>query len=141
MEAFFSDGSPARGAEVEVRDARSGAVLLRGHTDAQGAFEFSPPRRADLRVVVTAELGHRAECSISREELPAAPAAGTAAGAVDLEALRRVLAAELRPLREALARMERRQSRPSWREAVGGIGYIVGIFGAMSWCLRRKRDV
>jgi hypothetical protein len=85
VEAFFADDSPARGAEVTVREktpapaASSGAgaapgqdgarVIASGKTDEQGLFRFRfrPRRLADLTVAVKDPYGHAA-----RFEIPAA---------------------------------------------------------------------
>ncbi|WP_457567489.1 hypothetical protein [Desulfurobacterium sp.] len=66
---YFNDGTPCKNSEVEVFDARTGKLLLKGKTDKEGNFSFKPPEITDLKVVVNAELGHRAETVIPASEL------------------------------------------------------------------------
>lgn len=135
-EAYFADGSRCIDCDIEVRDAETGELLVEGKTDGEGAFSFDAPG-GDVRVVVLAGPGHMGEYVLAREgSAPeAAPPAGAAEEGFDEEeALRKIedLAAEIRRLRlEA--------ERPGLVEIVGGIGWIVGILGALAYLKSRKR--
>ena len=68
VEAYFSDGSPAGDVPVEVSGA-DGKVLLSGHTNARGAFDFAPPAKIDLTITVSAGPGHTATAHLKAEDL------------------------------------------------------------------------
>ncbi len=58
---YFSDGTPAKNSPVEVYDASSGKLLLKGKTDENGLFEFQIPKGvSELKVALYAGLGHKA---------------------------------------------------------------------------------
>ena len=59
VEVFYSDGRPARQAEIIVRDP-SGNEVARGACDAEGIFEFPAPAGLDLEIEARHEGGHRA---------------------------------------------------------------------------------
>lgn len=58
-EVYYSDGRPAAGAEILVRDG-AGKEILRGVADPQGKFEFQPPVGVAFEVEARHEGGHRA---------------------------------------------------------------------------------
>jgi hypothetical protein len=68
VEAYFSDGSPVGDVPVEVSDAK-GKVLLTGHTNAKGVFDFAPPARTALTISVSAGDGHSAIAHVKAEDL------------------------------------------------------------------------
>ncbi len=70
IEVFYSDGRPARKAEVIVRDS-NGAQVARGACDAEGVFEFPAPPGMDLEVEALHEGGHRGTHKFRSREAPA----------------------------------------------------------------------
>ena len=68
VEAYFSDGSPVGDVPVEVLNA-NGKVLLTGHTNAKGVFDFAPPARTALTISVSAGEGHSATAHVKAEDL------------------------------------------------------------------------
>ncbi|SHF37628.1 hypothetical protein SAMN02745206_01856 [Desulfacinum infernum DSM 9756] len=46
---------------------------------------------------------------------------------------------ELRQIKRELARLRASRDKPTLRDVLGGIGYILGIFGAAAFVLSRKR--
>jgi uncharacterized protein YfaS (alpha-2-macroglobulin family) len=68
VEAYFSDGSPVGDAPVEVTNA-GGKVLLTGHTNAKGVFDFAPPAKTGLTISVAAGGGHTATAHVKAEDL------------------------------------------------------------------------
>lgn len=160
-EAYFAGGDKAMGCPVELYDA-AGKLLLKGQTDAQGAFSLPLPQAAPpLKVVVLAGDGHRAEYEVTAEDLgqkadaatPAQPAVATqaspaaspqAAGAAAVDAaaleqaLAKVLEQKLAPLRAQLSKMAADQ--PSQlTQIVGGLGWILGLVGVAAFFLGRGR--
>jgi uncharacterized GH25 family protein len=68
VEAYFSDGSPVGDVPVEVSNAE-GKILLSGHTNAKGVFDFAPPARTALTISVSAGDGHTATAHVKAEDL------------------------------------------------------------------------
>ncbi|MBN1140236.1 MAG: hypothetical protein JXB25_00345 [Deltaproteobacteria bacterium] len=150
----FSNGKRVQGGEVVVLD-RQGKVLVTGKSDQQGAFSFPLPARDDLRLVLNAGMGHRAEWILAADELAAAaepsappvaatpatkpePAPATAAPpppVIPPEELERIVDAalerRLQPIRHALA--ELREEKVGFREVMGGLGYIFGLMGIAAY--------
>ncbi|GAI35935.1 unnamed protein product, partial [marine sediment metagenome] len=59
-ESYFSDGKKCVDSKIEVFD-KQGDKLLEGLTDEEGEFSFEvPPEDGDLKIVLTAGMGHRA---------------------------------------------------------------------------------
>lgn len=66
VEAFFSDGKPARGARVAVHERRgeaNGSLVHEGLTDQEGTFSF-PGVTGPVRVTVEDSSGHHAEIDV-----------------------------------------------------------------------------
>ncbi|MFI5119812.1 MAG: carboxypeptidase regulatory-like domain-containing protein [Thermoanaerobaculia bacterium] len=68
VEAYFSDGSPVGDVPVEVSTS-DGKILLTGHTNAKGVFDFAPPARTALTISVSAGEGHTATAHVKAEDL------------------------------------------------------------------------
>lgn len=123
-QAFYADGSPARNEAVTLFGADAGKPLAEASTDAQGRFRLPLTVAGTYRVVVDGDEGHRAEAAIVWAPVMAAPTAESAA------ALAAAVRAEVAPLREDIARL---QARVRLADLVGGIGFVVGLFGAYAW--------
>jgi nickel transport protein len=124
-------------------------------------------KRADLLIVVEAGMGHKGEWLLKADKYLPAGAAPTASGAPtppptpaaapaatagtatpagpaaqavavqDLEAaVARVMARELAPVKEMLAELT--VHRTSLTDILGGLGYILGIFGLWAYFLSKK---
>ena len=116
--------------------------ILRGLTDQN--FGFKPEGKGPLKVVLEASMGHKAEAVLALEG-PSESVSETTEGPkgtpaqVDLQALkeavREVVAEEVRPIIRELAR---REAGPSFRDVVGGIGWIVGLMGIWLYLKSRR---
>ena len=165
-ESTFVPATPVRQGKVMVLEEKSGQVLLTGQTDDQGKFTFKiPPEAAaqklDLKIVVEAAMGHRGEWLLKaasyvsgatpgKAAAPAAPAPaatpGTPAGkTANLDpqmleaALNKALERQLAPIKERLTELT--IHRTSLADVIGGIGYILGIFGLWAYFQsKRKQD-
>ncbi len=169
VESKLVPDTPVKGGKVTVSDKQTGQVLVTGQTDEQGKFSFPIPAaaaasRADLLIVVEAGMGHKGEWLLKAQKyLPAAaaatpapsatPAPGGAATApaassssaavkpVDTQALEaavsRAVARELAPVKEMLAELA--AHRTSFTNVIGGLGYILGIFGLWGYFLSKKQ--
>jgi len=161
-ESKFSGGRTVNGGEVFVYDLE-GSELLAGKTNEQGEFSFKVPKKAALKIVLQAGMGHRAEWIIPLEEIsPAAsqPASKTGSGADSASArgnrvqeqamssrplgaeeieraVERALDKKLQPFLKRMA--ESKEQRPSFREILGGIGYILGLVGIATYFHARRK--
>ncbi len=160
VECGFNRGAPVKGGEVKVLTEPGGAVLLSGQTDAKGIFRFPVPEGArgsgGLLIRVNAGEGHQGEWLISAGALaqksapggvlppasssPSTP--GKEAKSLSLspgeleEIINAALERKIAPLREMLA--EQYRAGPSWREIIGGIGWLVGLAGLAAYFRSRR---
>lgn len=148
-ESYFSDGTRCDGARITVYD-KSGELLLEGTTDAEGLFEFPLPKREDLRIVVDAGMGHQDAYLLTENEIRGEKEADGMAGspamvdednAVQIRStVEAALEKKLAPLVARLDRMQRAQEQASFRDIIGGIGYIVGLMGLAAYFRSRKGE-
>ena len=66
-ESKFSGGKKVKNAFVEVYDVE-GIKLLEGKTNDLGEFSFRPPKRTQMKIVLLAGMGHRAEWTVYETE-------------------------------------------------------------------------
>ena len=151
-ESFFSDGKRAAHFQIQVLDEK-GKRLFSGETDSKGLFSFALPEKKDLKIVVLAPTGHRAEYNLSAGEMsggmlerqskqmekdPSTHAIPSMSHN-EMEALfEKVLDEKLRPIQRKLSALEKRG--PSITEILGGIGYIMGLMGVAIYFSHRKRS-
>ncbi len=152
-QCYYNDGSPVRNQMIEVFRT-SGVKLLEGQTDEAGYFRFMAGVREDLKVVLHAGMGHKAETVIKVSSVPEVrtPTAGKQSVSrktvqaspetigLDEEQLRRivkeVMEEEISSIRGLIIRQQR---SVSFATIIGGIGYIFGIFGLLLYLKRRKQ--
>jgi nickel transport protein len=139
-ESKFSGGREATGAQVLVLD-REGKQLLEGKTDNKGKFSFKIPKLTDLRIVLNAAMGHKAEWRIPESEIKEAGGvsekkrAGESAQPINVglskEEIKELIEESLdRKLRPIVRMMTESQAKgPSVTEIAGGVGYIFGLMG------------
>jgi nickel transport protein len=154
VESAFSGGRKPVGASVEVYDAR-GSLLLKGATDVDGKFSFPMPQRTEMKIILLAGMGHRAEWTIRageeppRSDSPISPPTIANDPSVLIEhplseaeirgLLEETLDRKLQPIYALLA--ESRQRGPSTTEIFGGIGYVFGLIGIAAYVHSRRRPV
>ncbi len=162
-ESYFNDGKRCKNSRIEVFDG-FGNKLLEGKTDENGEFSFTPPKRTELKIVLTAGMGHRDEYSIPAGELLAEGnshkfdpgqaeemvSQGEKAGEkgipatqlsrVEMEQIRTVveeaLDEKLKPIVRHLAK--RRNEGVPFIQVMGGIGFIFGIMGIILYVRSRR---
>jgi hypothetical protein len=73
VESKFSGGKKVKTGKIIVTDPR-GTELVKGTTNDQGEFSFKIPKKTDLKIVLLAGTGHRAQWTIpaTEIEMPAA---------------------------------------------------------------------
>lgn len=112
IEAYFTDGTPARAARVTVQPESAGGVgptLFEGSTDHEGEIRV-PPFDVTVRIVVEDGSGHRGEATLERSAVTASP--GTPA------------TSRLGPL---------------WLRILLGLGIVAGLAWILLAALRRRR--
>ena len=152
-ESYFNDGKKCIDSKIEVFD-NQGNKLLEGLTDKEGEFSFEVPSEdGDLKIVLTASMGHQAEYSILADELsstaglikeePEEPVSliSPETSLVDLKEIQSIiedtLDEKLKPIMREIKKSQEDKISPT--EIIGGIGYIIGIFGIIAYFLSRKR--
>lgn len=156
-ELGFSNGDMAVDQEIVVTGP-DGTELGRVHTDADGFFLFTPTQPVAHTFHANLGAGHVADVTMPAEEVaailgqtvPEAPDAPTAIettpppGAVNVASLteeeRAAIAEavrnEIRPLRREIAAYKEHNN---FQTILGGIGYIVGLFGLGFYIAARRR--
>jgi len=149
-ESKFSDGKKAINSQVLVFD-RDGKQLLEGKTNNKGEFSFKIPKLTDLRIVLNAAMGHKAEWKIPESEIRETmgasenKAAGGSSQSIGVglskEELKELIDESLdRKLRPIVRMMNESQSKgPSVTEIIGGIGYIFGLMGVAIYFKNRGK--
>ena len=166
VEGKFAGGNPVKGGEVIVKGP-GGKTLITGETDDQGAFSFQIPQKSDLKVVISAGMGHQGDWTIrageietvsgDRPEMPAETARPVARettresveasssehGRPDAVAPGQIQAAVEKALDKKLKpviRMLADERRAvSATEIFGGIGYIFGLVGVAAYVASRRK--
>ncbi|OGD16875.1 hypothetical protein A2V47_05590 [Candidatus Atribacteria bacterium RBG_19FT_COMBO_35_14] len=158
-ESYFNDGKKCVDSKIEVFD-NQGNKLLEGLTDEDGMFSFEIPSEdvidGGLKVVLTASMGHRAEYIIPANELRGVTglikekieervsAVSPEVYLLDLKEIQSIIENTLdEKLKPIIGEMrEIKKSQEDWispTEIIGGIGYIIGIFGIIAYFLSRKK--
>ncbi|MBA7521904.1 hypothetical protein ES705_14016 [subsurface metagenome] len=155
-ESYFSDGKKCIDSKIEVFD-NQGNKLLEGLTDEEGMFSFEVPAEdaidGDLKLVLTASMGHRAEYIIRADELgnvsglveekieEPISAVSPEVSSFDLKEIQSliedILDEKLKPIMREIKKSQEDKISPT--EIIGGIGYIIGIFGIVAYFLSRKK--
>lgn len=152
VEGYYPGGKRAQNSLVEVYN-NAGAKLLEGRTNQKGEFAFKIPSREDLRIVLTASMGHKNDFTIRAAELGGSeppsqkpvPKIGETIAAspsttVDMDQLEVMIDQALDRKLEPMIKLIRstRKEGPGVTEIIGGIGYIFGLFGVVMYFKSRK---
>jgi len=161
----FGGGRKAQKAPIRVYDQHDN-LLLEGKTDNQGQFRFKAPGKIEMKVVLAAGDGHRAEWIVRAAEFgksdhdspasirsPATNAghtAETASKPASAETVTDISAAELQQLVETaidkklqpVIRMlvKKNTAGPTFKDIMGGIGYIFGLVGIATYFRCRNKS-
>jgi nickel transport protein len=68
VECKYPDGTRVKEGVVRVYDS-SGKEVLNGKTTDKGEFSFKVPKVDDLKIVLDAGMGHRAEWPLPKQDL------------------------------------------------------------------------
>lgn len=151
-ESKFSGGKKVMNAQVLVFD-KGGEQLLEGKTDNKGKFSFKVPKLTDLRIVLNAAMGHKAEWTMPESEIREScgdpgskktdePSQAIAVGLSKEEVKKLVEESLDRKLRPIIKMITESQSKgPSVTEIIGGIGYIFGLMGLVIYFRNRRKKM
>ena len=147
--AYFVGGERLADTAVRVLDAE-GELLGETQTNAEGEFHYHPEVRQDHVLEITLPDGHRDTFTVAAAELPSTLPPGPdaddeaqpdeeadvpereAAAAMDEEILRAVLQETVsQPIRQLREDLDALSERRRFQDILGGMGYIVGVFGIM----------
>ena len=149
-ESKFSGGKKAINAPVVIFD-KDGKKLLEGKTDNKGEFSFKIPKVTDLKIVLNATMGHKAEWMIPESEIreagpivekkSAAEPSGPISVGLSKEEVRKIVEDSLDKKLRPIVRMmtESKNTKPSLTEIIGGIGYIFGLMGVALYFKNRSK--
>jgi nickel transport protein len=149
-ESKFSGGKKAINAPVVIFD-KDGKKLLEGKTDNKGEFSFKIPKVGDLRIVLNAAMGHKAEWTVTESEIreagnivekkKAAEPSGPIAVGLSKEEVQKIVEDSLDKKLRPIVRMitESKNKGPSLTEIIGGIGYIFGLMGVALYFINRGK--
>jgi nickel transport protein len=151
---FFPDGSPCKSCEIEVLD-KGGRVLHTTKTDDLGKATLFIQEAGNLKVVLRAGEGHRAEKEIKvdlpKRETQVSPkpresskgktdASETQLGKdtinISEEKFNEILT-EIRVLRKEILEMRKNSEKIWFRDILSALGYLLGVWALIS-LLKRK---
>ena len=152
VEGYYPGGKRAQNSLVEVYNS-GGAKLLEGRTNQKGEFSFKIPAKEDLRIVLTAGMGHKNDFTITAGDLGGSESssqqpepevrdkiAASSSTDVDMDQLKVMIDQALDQKLEPVIRLIRstRKEGPGVTEIIGGIGYIFGLFGLVLYFKNKK---
>ena len=152
----FTGNKIPEAARIEVLDA-DGKQLLQGNLDADGRFSFAAPYIGSLKIVLHASAGHRAIWRLDGDDFDMDTAAAAEghehSHALDtakkdtgreilteekvVEMVTSLLRKEIEPLKTMMA--DPLHSGPTFRDIIGGIGYIFGLVGVVAYVRSRRK--
>ncbi len=111
VESKFSGGRHVNKGKISVTDSQ-GTELLSCATDEKGEFSFKVPKKTELKIVLLAGTGHRAEWTIPASEI-------------------KLSASGKKPLPE---------KNTTFKGIIIGIGCIFGLAGIVAYIRKRKKN-
>jgi nickel transport protein len=155
--AYFVGGGAAGDVPVTINDS-TGAVAGTTKTHApDGTFSLPLPYLDDFTITADAQDGHVAKFALTAARLsknlpvvphlivagasptpdrPAAAAAPQKPSSADIDAIEQAVARQIAPLADQIDTM---QATVGFRDVLGGIGFVLGIFGLWSLLARRRK--
>lgn len=140
---YFVGGGPALDVEVRLTDA-AGTVLARSRTTApDGRFAIALPGAGPFTLTADGRDGHVAAFALTLQTGPGEAIAGPSppagdprpAASAELDAIEIAVARQVAPLAEQVDAM---RETLRFRDLIGGVGYVFGLFGLWALLLRRK---
>ena len=132
----YFPNAPAQGLTVVLRGG-SGRDIASITSAADGTFQFEGQQHFPVTLIAETADGHRAEFRVDRD---GHATESDSKNALDhgptgnLDTVRAMVQEELKPLREQL---DAQANQTRMRDVLGGIGYVLGIFGVIALLKRR----
>ncbi|MEN2994452.1 MAG: hypothetical protein ABDH19_03765 [Thermodesulfovibrio sp.] len=140
-ECYFVDGSPCKKSKVEVYDLQ-GKKILETFTDEKGKFSFITEQKKAIKVVVSAGQGHKAVYKVEGAKEEVEKATKKKQTQIDREELKKIIDetmdTKLQGLKNEIMDLRKEMEKVKLREIIGGIGYIIGIWGIIMLIKRKK---
>ena len=152
-ESYFPDGKKVKDGIVEVYDSQ-GNKLLEGKTNENGHFNFKLLKKDNLRIILSASMGHKNTYTLSADEISDSVKTRESQDkqleesktkevlTIDLNQIKKIidtsLDEKLKPIMRELAKTQ--QKTVSITEIIGGIGYIFGVMGIILYFASKKKD-
>ncbi len=136
--AYYSDGTPAKGAEIKIYSP-GGKLLFEGRTDTEGKLVWEPPKGiTKVKVVLYAGLGHKSETTYTFEE----SSLSTSPRTEETKTSEPQNGKTTGELPEGNAYPFHPQEEVDRSKIFCGIGWILGIFGILNLLngLRKKKQ-
>ena len=152
-ESYCSDGKPVTSGIIKVYNPLS-ELILSGETDEQGKYSFIIPQRTDLKIVLDAGMGHRAETVVSEENMPefAEPSDKKVKKqaksvtmqekkeSLDREAIREIVDQVIeKRIENLIIRLKQQQKPIEFSDILGGLGYIFGLAGIILYFKNKRK--
>ncbi len=160
-EGYFIDGKKAANAKIEVFDKKTNKKIVEGKADRKGAFSFVKPKYQNLKIVINAGMGHKAEFDLSTSGLIKAEAEEAQKQAPDAEKQTPVQTSKTQvksvsgislsdikklvdaSLDEKLDPVIRSLAKPEGgsqvQKVMSGLGYIFGLMGLIMYISNKKK--
>jgi nickel transport protein len=153
-QGIFSRGNVAKGADVFLLDHYNQKVA-QTKTDSSGEFSFTVNKKSDYTIRLNAGEGHGATSEIKRTEFNSSSVntdnsnkaenssmevstSEKSTAALKPSNSNAELKAIKRKLDNILTRLESLEAETRYRDILGGVGYILGIFGISFYLIKRK---
>lgn len=166
LEGYFPDGKKAKGAKVSITDEK-GDTIIEGEADQDG--KFTAPLLATGKILVSIDvgLGHRSDTTIevqsgsiltqqqaehqhdATSETPSpvvaakAPTASVQQPMIPAPNPEQMQKSIEQAVRSAVIPLERRlleyERSTGMREIIGGLGYLMGLFGTVMYFQARRQ--
>jgi len=144
-ECYFVDGSPCKNSVVEIYDSK-GKKILQTTTDEKGKFNFKTQETGELKIVIPAGEGHRAEYRIeaverlAKKEIKKQIKKQTPQ--INRDEIKQIIDeamdAKLQGIRNEILDLRKQMDKINIRDIIGGVGYIFGVWGLIMLIKRRK---
>ncbi|MEX0603538.1 MAG: hypothetical protein WD623_07655 [Marinobacter sp.] len=144
---YFVGGTPASGAVVSVMSADN-RLLATLEPNAEGEFSYQATTAEDHVIVADTGDGHVAQWRVSSAELtgsskarPKDPAMTpeTVSSTNDSELSAMIEAAVARQVQPLRKQMIDYDEQIRLQDIIGGIGYILGVFGLIAWWQQKRK--
>ncbi|MGC8872615.1 MAG: hypothetical protein ACP5QC_07090 [Caldimicrobium sp.] len=157
-EGFFADGSPCKNCEITVFDP-SEKEILKIKTDEKGKFSFSLPQKVEkVKVILSAGEGHIVEQTVTLKtvgkekkvmpKIEADKKRERENNSLHDEKLKETstgfderfikLEAEVKALREEILSLRKDLQKIAYRDILGALGYLLGIFAIIYFIKNRN---